>query len=106
MSLPTWDEIEAFTDYDTLCTIFWQPVPAFDQDSRARVRRMAERMAALRPSLIPAYLPLPANHQPDPEPQTSQEKPAIAAPPPKPKSKPKPAPPKPADIDYFKSLFA
>lgn len=106
MRLPTWEEIEKAPDYEALSLLFWQPVPAFDSDARARVRRMAERMAAMQPSIIPPYLPLPADHQPAPDPQEAPEKAAPPPPPPKPKAKPKPSPEPAADISYFKSLFA
>lgn len=93
MRLPTWEEIDA-APYDILSQLYWQPVPAFDADSRARVRAMAERLAKLSPSKIPDYLPLP----PKPEPETP--------PPCPPKPKPKKAAPAAPDLDHFKSLFS
>lgn len=107
MRLPTLQEIEAFTDYDALAAAFWQPIPAFDPDARFRIRRMAERMAEMRPRIQRDYLPATVQpKQPDPEPQEAPEQPTEPPPSPPPKAKPKPAPPPPPDTDYFKSLFS
>lgn len=103
MTLPTWEEIEA-ADYPELVIHFWLPVPAKDADERARVRRIAERMAELNPP--PARRPhLPI--APQPAPQTEPAATPAPCPPPAPKPKPKPAPSKPpaTDLTHFRDLF-
>lgn len=110
MKLLTWEEIEA-ASYNELKANYWQYIPATNADEIARVRRMAARMAELKPRQARDYLPMPPKPPPPaPAPQPARSDPAEATPPPPPKPKPKapakPAPDPAASVALFKELFA
>lgn len=98
MTLLTWEQIEA-ASYPDLALNYWQNIPSTNADEIARVRRMAARMAELKPRQARDYLPMPPKLPPPaPAPQPP--------PPPKPKAKAKPAPDPAANVATFKELFA
>lgn len=107
MTLLTWEQIEA-ASYNELKANYWQYIPATNADEIARVRRMAARMAELRPRQARDYLPMPPKPPPAPTPAPAPQ-PARSDPepqPPPPKPKPKPAPDPAANLALFKELFA